>query len=160
MDPSNQIHLPMSDLPFIQRPMNTFDYLLLAGFFYNYQSYPSYLLQSCSFLTGLGHFHGSTNLGLVKVASTLGDHYLVNTSKHIPNFLRACRPCKRLGTHLVGWFAPSIESVLVLPGVPKQSPIQLLSWPKVDLPQYSKGFWCFPHNAGRWHKVIKMQVSF
>ena len=41
----------------------------------------SSLICSCTFLTGLGHFQGSTRSGPIQVASTLGDRFAAVTSK-------------------------------------------------------------------------------
>ena len=55
--------------------------------------------------------------------------------EHSPDFPRACTPWKRFAAHLLGLYAPATEPgfgfLSAAPGVPKRSPIQVLSWPNV-----------------------------
>ena len=73
---------------------------------------PKSLICSCTFLTGFGHFHGSSPLGPIQVASTLGDRFAAVTSKLSRTQSRLSQSLyalKEFAAHLLGLHAPVTE---------------------------------------------------
>ena len=67
---------------------------------------------SRTFLTGFGHFHGSTRSAPIQVASTLGDHFAAVTSKLYgaqSQLSLSLYALKEFAAHLLGIHAPAME---------------------------------------------------
>ena len=70
----------------------------------------SSLICSCTFLTGFGHFHGSTRSGPIQVASTLGDRFAAVASKLSGTQSRLSQSLytlKYFAAHLLGFNTPA-----------------------------------------------------
>ncbi len=89
-------------------------------------------------LQGFGHFHGSTRSGPFKWPVLRGTTLKWSPAsylEHSPDLPWVCTPWKSLPPNLLGLHAPATELgfgfLSAAPGVPKRSPIQVLSWPNV-----------------------------
>ena len=91
------------------------------------------LLTKIFFHTRLGHFHGSTLSDPIKVACTLGDHFaavaskLSGTKSRLSQDLLSLPPSRLAYILHPGFDFCQQHLVSEAPGVPKRSPIQVLS---------------------------------